>query len=248
MLQIINSAGQEVPSKTLVIIPHPGKDKNKILELLEPLKGKVKREWFPPYFYNCLPLNIGNQYGFIVKAAKDFSVIWNGGENNSDMTVTMEQDANPTQLVASHFGHGILTIQNAWRYATSPGVNLMTISPPNYIKDGTTHLTGVVETDNLRQDFTFNIRINEPNTLITYKAGEPVGAFIPIPRYYADNFEIAFAEDIYTQEQISAEHDTLNEFSRIRSTVDIVNVGGVGRRYFKGIDAWGNKFPDHQRK
>lgn len=247
-MDIINSLGQEVPPKTLVVVPHPHKDKNKILELLEPLKGKIKREWFSPYFYNCLPLNIGNQYGFIVKAAKDFSVIWNGGDSHLDMKITMENDSDPIQLVASHFGHGILTIQNAWRYATSPGVNLMTISPPNYIKDGTTHMTGVVETDNLRQDFTFNIKINEPNRLIEYKAGEPVGAFIPIPRYYADEFNLSFADEIYSEEQIAAEHDTLNEFSRIRSTVDIVNVGGVGRRYFKGIDAWGNKFSDHQRK
>jgi hypothetical protein len=248
MTEIINSAGQEVPSKTLVIIPHRDKDKNKILELLKPLKGEVKRDWFSPHFYYCLPLIIGNQYGFIVTAAKDFSVIWNGGDDKSDCIVTIEQDLEPVQLVASHFGHGILTIQNAWRYATSPGVNLMTISPPNYVKDGTTHLTGVVETDNLRQDFTFNIKINEPNRLITYKAGEPIGAFIPIPRYYADEFKMSFADDIYTSEQISAEQDILNEFSRLRSTVDIHKTHGLGRLYFKGQDAWGNKFSDHQRK
>ena len=53
---------------------------------------------------------------------------------------------------------GVVTIQNRFTFRTPPDVNLMTINPPNYWIDGIQHMTGVIETDNLRRDFTFNLK------------------------------------------------------------------------------------------
>jgi hypothetical protein len=242
----INSPGNEVPQNALVVIREPYVARETIEELLEPMAGKRKREWFNSHFYYCLPLSIGNQYGFIVRSAYDFTVTWNGGDLDSDVVVEWDKPQQPVQAYEGHFGSGILTVQNFWHYRTSPGVNIMTINPPNFFKRGITHMTGVVETDNLRRDFTFNLKITEPNYPIHFEKGEPVGAFITIPRYFADQFSPVFAEDIFTEEQLFMESQTNREFSRQRTQEDTVKSHGAGRRYFRGEDAWGKQFPDHQ--
>jgi hypothetical protein len=109
------------------------------------------------------------------------------------------------------------------------------------------HMTGVVETDNLRRDFTFNLRITEPHVYVTVKAGDPIGAFIPIPRWYADQFSITYANQLYSEDEIELEHLSGDEFAKQRSGEDKNKPRQAGRLYFKGEDAWGNKFPNHQK-
>jgi len=245
---IINSEGHEIPEKTLLVIPNKGRkaSKESIGKLLEPLAGQPKRRWFNSHFYYCLPLTIGNQYGFIVYALKDFTVRWDGGIPIESTVITCDERPDDIQNYKSHFGSGIVTVQNDWHIRTPPSVNIMTINPPNFFKRGITHMTGVVETDNLRRDFTFNLRITEPDTDILFRKGEPVGAFICIPRYFADQFTIAFGDELYTQEQLEIEEVSTEEFSRLRGTTDQDKPHQAGRLYFRGEDAWGNKFPDHQ--
>lgn len=244
---IINSGGFEVPTNTLVVVPNLGIKKEQITPLLESLDGNIKRDWFTDHFYYCLPLNIGNQYGFIVKAETDFSVYWTGDVNPTGVSVDYEEAKPVTQKYDGHFGSGIVTIQNPWHYRTPPGVNLMTISPPNFIKHGISHMTGVIETDNLQRDFTFNFKITKPGIRINFKAGEPIGAFIPIPRYFADEFSIAFDKDVFNEEAILEEHKTNVEYGRLRRNEDMNKPHTAGRLYFKGLDAWGNSYEDHQK-
>lgn len=244
----INQPGTELPDKTLLVIPQKGILKEEIDKLLVPLTSIKKREWFTSHFYYCLPLAIGNIYGFIVKAERDVTIYWNGEESIHGLTVSQNLDERRCQLFDGHFGSGILTVQNNWHYRTPPGVNLMTISPPNFVQHGLVHMTAVIETDNLRRDFTFNLKVTKPNTYITIKAGDPIGAFIPIPRHFADEFSVVHAEDYLTPEQIQAELDTGVEFSRQRQGEDTLKPHAAGRKYFKGVDAWGNKFKDHQKK
>lgn len=244
----INSEGFEVPDKTLVVVPNLGIQKEQISPLLESLDGNFKRDWFTDHFYYCLPLNIGNQYGFIVKAEADFSVYWTGEVGPHGVTVDYG-DVRPTvQKYDGHFGSGIVTVQNSWHYRTPPGVNLMTISPPNFIKHGITHMTGVIETDNLQRDFTFNFKITKPGIRINFKAGEPIGAFIPIPRYFADSFSIAFDKDIFSEDVLAEETKANVEYGRLRTYEDVLKNHTAGRLYFKGIDAWGNPYDDHQKR
>ena len=131
----INSEGFEVPDKTLVVVPNLGIQKEQISPLLESLDGNFKRDWFTDHFYYCLPLNIGNQYGFIVKAEVDFSVYWTGDVSPHGVTVESGSAQPTVQKYDGHFGSGIVTVQNSWHYRTPPGVNLMTISPPNFINN-----------------------------------------------------------------------------------------------------------------
>lgn len=239
----INSEGNYVPDNTLIIVSNDLTKDNieRIESILQPLAGEGKRDWFDGGFYSCLPLRIGNQYGFVIRAEYDFSILWNGGEQNEDLVIKCNQKDIRVQHINSHFGNGIFVIDNSFVIRTPPGVNIMTIAPPNFIKRGIYHLSGVIELDNLRRNFIFGIKVTEPNYEITYKKGDPIAAFIPIPRYYVDSFSIEFANNVFTNEQIKLENliaDRVNELKEIKS---------INGCYFRGEDFWGKPFLDHQK-
>jgi hypothetical protein len=134
---MINDGINDVPDKTIALFYN-----NSIDGLSEDLIKKIivkpdkKRDWFDPHFYNCLPLVVANTYGFIVKSQYAFNVFWDGGPYRSSMQITEihEENSEPKVLdVSSHFGHGILTVNVPFIFRTPPGINLMTINPPNYI-------------------------------------------------------------------------------------------------------------------
>jgi len=247
--------GNNVPDKTIAVFTDQfkydleSKERDRLYNLID--KPSKKRDWFDSHFYRCLPLVIGNQYGFIIKSEFDFSFTWNG-ENNVN-AISFEFDENKGDLnklyprIETHFGHGIITINPPFTLRTPPGVNLMTINPPNYIIPNITVMSGVVEADNLRRNFTINLKIQMPNIKVYIPAGTPLAAIIPIPRYYADQFELKYAEDIFDQETIDEESQTLLDVVTHREEVEKDLPNQVGRHYFKGEDVYGNKFPDHQK-
>lgn len=235
----------------IVGIPNTFQDAGvKVSDHYESLIGKKQRKWFSDHSYLCLPLVIGNQYGYVVKALYDFDVVWNGGSNPSDLQI-MYKNGRPGykgQWISSHFGLGIITVQNHFTLRTPEPINLMTINPPNYFIDGIHYMTGVVECDNLRRDFTFNLKVTRPNTLIQFKKDDWIGCFIPVPRYFVDSFELIDAKDAMTEDEIKVEIQASVDAGKERDTVDKTKPHGAGRRYFKGEDVYGNEFVDHQRR
>jgi hypothetical protein len=252
---VINDGINNVPDKTIAVFTAP-KTKNKnltnerVLGMLKP--SSKKRDWFDSHFYRCLPLSIGNQYGFTLSLEFDFEVIWNGGTDKEDTLVSVNkkdfynEDKYPN--ISSHFGHGIFTINAPFVFRTPPGINLMTINPPNHILPNITPMTGVIETDNLRNNFSFNLKIQSPGIKTYIPAGTPVGAFIPIPRYFADDFKIKFAEDLFEKEIVEEEINYLSDFGNFRETVEPTLKNKVNNMYLFGKDIYGNKFKDHQKK
>jgi hypothetical protein len=107
-------------------------------------------------------------------------------------------------------------------------------------------MSGVVEADNIRRHFTINLKIQMPNIKIIIPAGTPLAAIIPIPRYYADKFELKYAEDIFDQETIDEENQANMDTDIYREQVEPTLPNNVGKQYMLGMDIYGNKFPDHQ--
>lgn len=220
--------------------------------VFESLKGKPRRDWFVTHAYHCLPLVIGNQYGFVVKSLYDFEVNWNGGDKMNDVQVNMitpEEEYKSTynlQSINPHFGMGTFTVQMPYQLRTPEGVNLMTMNPPNAFKDGIYHMTGVVETDNLRRDFTYNLRITRENYTIRFNKGDYIGCIIPYPRHFIDKYEILESTKVISQEECETERECAREFGRERSQIDIKKRNNNGKRYWHGEDVYGNKFKDHQ--
>lgn len=246
----INDPGYEVPENKILVVPFDSNGDGWYLDVIESLKGKVKREWFTDHFYYCLPLNIGNQYGFIIKSQRDFDITWDGSLNNPvDVKIEfLNEDGQDKQLIKGGFGNGIVTIQNKFSLKTPPGINLMTIQPPNFFIPGCVSLTGVIECDQIKRDFTFNFKITVPNLKINIRKGDVLGAFIPIPRYFVDKFDVDLVTNYFSNEVYLNEIKELSMLGEERNSVDLDKAHKAGRRYFNGINSDGSKYLDHQKR
>lgn len=245
---MINDGINDVPDNTFVIF-NDYADKERTKNVLR--KPSPKREWFDAHFYRCLPLSIANSYGYVITCEYDFAVIWDGGNKIDSLQLLLpsyvENNAKGLfPLLQSHFGHGILTVNPPFFLRTPKGINIMTIHPPNYIIPGMTTMSGVIETDNLRRNFTFNLKVHLPNVQISIPKGTPIAAFIPIPRYFVDNFSMRFADEIFSEEVIVEEFQAANDSHIKRQEIEYGLIPPVGRDYFRGQDVYGNKFKDHQ--
>jgi hypothetical protein len=152
------------------------------------------------------------------------------------------------QSIHPGFAQGILTIQNSFQFKTPPGINLMTIAAPNFFIPGIQAMTAVIETDQIRRDFTFNLKLTDPGRVVEIKKGDPLAAFIPIPRYFVEKFELDTVNKYFSEELIKNEQDDANELGRQRMNEDKEKAHSAGRKYFNGIHAFGQKFIDHQKK
>jgi hypothetical protein len=241
--------GNNVPDNTIAIFadhPYNNIPKDRINNLIEP--SPKKRDWFTPHFYRCLPLSIGNQYGFIVKSEYTFEFEWDGTDGPDAIKFSFDEDTSTLfPHITSHFGSGIITMGYPFALRTPPGVNLMTINPPNFMLHNITVMTGVIETDNLRRDFSFNLKVQLPGIKVKILAGYPLAAFIPIPRYYADNFKLSLADDIFPENIVIEEAQAMTDAYLKREEIELFNNNNVGRDYLKGQDVYGNKFNDHQQ-
>jgi hypothetical protein len=186
-----------------------------------------------------------------VSSEFDITFEWNG--ENDKNSIFFEIDKNRGDLnklyprIESHFGHGVITINPPFTLRTSPGVNLMTINPPNWIIPNVTVMTGVIETDNLRRNFTFNLKIQIPNIKITIPAGYPLAAFIPIPRYYSDEFNLDFAENLFNKQIVDEEIKAGEDAEEYSVNVEQTLKNSVGKHYMQGKDVYGNMFKNHQK-
>lgn len=247
-----------VPPKQIVIIPTKEEegfepiDFSQISEFIRPMTEMKKRDWFTSEFYKCLPLSIANTQGFAISIPYEIDIFWNGGSTIEDTFFRVYDDEkkfkNKWQVaVSSHFGHGIVTIHLPVMLKTPNGVNLMTISPPNFITPGFNTMTGVVESDNLRYTFTINLKINISNVWIKIPAHQPVATIIPVPRYFCDQFTLVDAYELFDSKQVQEEVDIQME-NRIvdESLRDGTHKKWWDASYFDGMDIRGNKFNDHQ--
>jgi hypothetical protein len=246
----LNDPGHEVPYNKILVVPHSLEDDGFYKDVILPLKGIAKREWFNDHYYYCLPLTIGNQYGFVIKSTRDFDMLWDGSTRNAnDITFDfLEGDSDQKQIIKSGFAEGVVTIQNRFALKTPPGINLMTIQPPNMFIPGCVAMTGVIETDQIRRDFTFNLKITIPNYKISVRKGDALGAFIPVPRYSIDNFDIDLVTNVFDKKYHESELFDSGELNRQRMSEDLEKNHQSGRKYFKGIHAFGQEYYDHQKR
>jgi len=245
----MNDPGFEVPDNHILVIPHSLDipEHGYYNEIITPLAGKVKRDWFTDHFYYCLPLNIGNQYGFVINSLIDFEAYWPGGEAGAQIKI-LNDDNKGKQIIEDVFHSGIITVQNMFALKTPPGINLMTIQPPNMFIPTCVAMTGVIETDNIRRDFTFNIKMTLKQHTVKVKKGDPLGAFIPIPRNYVENFNVVPAVDIFDKDIVQMDVNESQMLGRERRTRDREKPHGAGRRYFKGYHTNDTQFNNHQKK
>lgn len=247
-LSRINDSEHPVPDNTILIVTENDQYNVSINEVMHSLRGEIKRDWFVKHAYYCLPLTIGNQYGFVIRSLFDFTATWNGGSAPTDVQVKVtSNELSGHQFISSHFGMGTITVQNRFHFRTPLGVNLLTMNPPNYFIPNLQNMTGVIETDNLRRDFTFNLRITSPDVEVSVKRGDWLAAILPVPRFTVENYEIKLAHDVIDHQTIENERQAGQEFAHERRELDPKKPHGNGRRYANGVDIHDNAFHKHQK-
>jgi hypothetical protein len=142
-----------------------------------------RRDWMDEtdlrYAYRCLPLTMGNQFGWELLCPSTFEALWTGGRSVGAIQI-VRLDAGRGQLPSSHFGHGVLTFNACHLFRTERSYQMFVTGPPNAPKDGIAPLTGMVETDWLPFAFTMNWRFTRPGVPVRFEEGEPFCHFFPV--------------------------------------------------------------------
>ena len=136
-----------------------------------------RRDWMDAthqrFAYRCTPMAIANASGWELRCPFDFEAVWDGTSSVEAIIIITQASRNQVErLIASHFGHGVLTFHAGWLFRTPPGWALWVRGAPNHLKDGIGALDGLVETDWLPFTFTMNWRFTRPGR-VRFATGEP---------------------------------------------------------------------------
>lgn len=247
-MEYINDDANPIPENVIGFFSYDDETNGYIDDVVVSMNGQTKRDWFDPNFYFCLPLVIGNQYGFGIKSMYSFTAM---APSDGGPTVFKFQDDyhpnNAMQNIGDHFNAGLITIANKFLLRTPPGINLMTVQPPNIFIPGLAAMTGVVETDNLRMSFTFNLKITIKDFEVKVNKGDIIAAFLPIQRYSVEKYKIKNLKSIFSKEIIDNEVRELVEFGKVRDA-NLEDKEKMQRTYFNGFNPNGSKFKDHQKR
>jgi hypothetical protein len=178
----------------------------------EIVPGRPQRAWMDRFAerhpYRCLPLSMANTTGWEILCPVAFTLEWNGGVRQEDITLTPDYP-NPDfhEFAKSHFSHGVVTFHPGYLFRTPPGWSMTAQGPPNHIKDGIQPLAGLVETDWLPFPFTMNwlftrpgrVRFekNEPFCFITLTEDRKLAEFQPVIRQMNSDPELREQYDLW---------------------------------------------------
>jgi len=177
---------------------------NKSRFKIEP--APTKREYLDQtsgFAYNCLPLNIANQYGWVVNNPEKFTATWDGCAGKEAITIATNNKAyNAAQ---SHFGFGVLTISVDFIIKTSPNISIYIRGFTNHVKENLFPMDAIVETDWLPFTFTFNYQFHNAGS-VTFEKDEPLFMFFPVERKFIESFEINY-KDINMNKELKNDYE-----------------------------------------
>jgi hypothetical protein len=108
-------------------------------------------------------------------------------------------------------------------------------------------MTGVVEADNLRRDFSLNLKLQMPDFKTFIPKGSALAAVLPIPRYFVDKFSVLPGSSVFNDDILKNETKACQDAYSYRKTEEPKTQFNVGQHYLKGTDVYKNRFNDHQR-
>lgn len=163
------------------------------LPAFEVVPAPRTRDWMDAtagFAYRCLPMAVANQMGWVIPCPIDFTVTWDGRNDQSALTV----EAGGSTYISSYFGFAILTFNIPFIFRTPPGYGLIVRGAPNYVIPGVHPLDGFVETDWSTATFTMNWKITEANRLIEVQQGTPICMLQPYRIGDLAEFETEYAQ------------------------------------------------------
>ncbi len=166
--------------------------------------------------------------------------------------VSLKFHGKSSELIGSHFGHGVLTFSPGYLFRTTKSHNLWAKGPTNCPKDGIAPLEGLIETDWAPFSFTMNWKFTRARHKVRFEEGEPICRIIPYPRHYVRKFEP-------TIQNINDNAKLYHQYVEWRNSRVAFNEGlkeaesdatkeKWQRTYMKGQDQQGNTFAGHETK
>lgn len=215
-----------------------------------------KRDWMDAtqqrFAYRCTPMVIANASGWELRCPFAFEAIWDGSAALEAITVVTHAGREHVEkLVASHFGHGVLTFHLGWLFRTPPGWAVWARGSPNHIKDGIQPLDGLVETDWLPFTFTMNWRFTRPGR-IGFAKDEPF-CFLTLAPHGALDAVQPMLCDIDSEPELAAEYGRWQESrssfnAKLRQQDEGAVREGWQRSYVRGSGAGENANAYHISK
>ena len=219
------------------------------------LPARSERAWMNDtsdrFAYRCVPLSIANASGWELPLPVSFEATWDGGAGKEAITLaSLDGTAINSQIVSTHFGHGVLTFHTGYLLRTDPGWGVWCRGAPNEAKDGIAALDGLVETDWLPFPFTMNWRFTRPCT-VRFEKGEVFCFLMPVAHLALENIEpeIMHLDD---SPELKAEYQAWSAsrlaFLTKLETGDAATVQEAWQRfYLRGSSATGKSAPDSHR-
>lgn len=222
--------------------------------VLEP--APARRQWmddFPHRVpYRCLPINIANQAGWVVRGPAGFRVEWNGKHDLAGLKITFLESLDPRleqQLrgyIKSNFGGGILTISMPWLFRTPPGVALWVRGPTNTFVDNAQAIEGIVESNWAHAPFTMNWKLTRRNAPAYFPKGDVICMVTPFPLDLLEGMD----------PQIRLINSEPELYERFRKAADERNATlrraaeggqqGFELNYMRGEQLDGSRWPNHK--
>jgi hypothetical protein len=203
-----------------------------------------KRDWMnltqDAYAYQCMPLNIANDYGWAVLSPTQFTAEWDGTEELNAVKIKYEDDSY--DFAHSHFGHGVLTISVDFVIRTSKEISIYIRGIPNEAVDGLQPLDAIVETDWLPFTFTYNYKFLKP-CKIRFEKDEPLFSFFPIKRGDIESYEI-LSQKIESDKRFYSEYLKYSDSRQLYlDNMDDQEIALKTQRYYSNAkDPDGNKY------
>ena len=217
--------------------------------VLEP--ASPKRGWMDDtggFAYRCLPLNIANQAGWIVRSPATFQAVWTGGDTTADTGVMVHPEhAQYGNQILSHFGFGVVTFSLPWLFRTPEGYAVWVRGPSNEPKHAIAPLDGIVETDWATSTFTMNWKLTEKDRVVRFERGEPICMLTPVK---VADLEL-FAPDVRTLEADPELRAAYASWSSSRTSFNDNldrQPGEWQKDYFRGETASGEKAREHRSR
>lgn len=203
-----------------------------------------QRDWMDAttrhFAYRCTPMAIANASGWELRCPFAFEVAWDGSDSLEAITViTNAPRTDVERLVASHFGHGVLTFHIGWLFRTPPGWALWVRGSPNQLKDGIQPLEGLVETDWLPFTFSMNWRFTRPGR-VSFAKGEPF-CFLTLGPHGVLDTVLPVLRDLADDTALTADYnrwrDSRSDFNtRLRSEDASALRQGWQKSYVQGAE------------
>ncbi|MCW5775501.1 MAG: hypothetical protein KIS87_03520 [Phycisphaeraceae bacterium] len=228
-------------------LPNPG-------FVLEP--GTQRRAWMDEFTarvpYRCLPLNMANQAGWVVRTHVGFSVTWSGKDDIAALKISYMDRLSDQEInrlggyIKSNFGDGIVTMLFPWLFRTPPGIGLWVHGPANTFVHNAQPLEGIVETDWACAPFTMNWKILKRNDPAYFQKGDVLCMLTPFPLDLLESLR-AEVRPIESDPELHARYKAAIE-ERRRTFQRAIQQGeqGFELNYMRGQTPDGDRWANHR--